>query len=422
MIEFARNAPQPPLSKRAMKSILALAFAILFAAAVHAQTDAPVITRAPVAADEKVSAAPAADTAALADLREQNKKLSSELALAWKENDQLKTSALTQVAAANQKTEAVQADVTAKNKALDDLKAQLASSQKSLDDLHKSAGDTASLTAANADRDKLAADLLKSSDEKSSLAAQLEAAQHDLAVQNQKLADLEAAQKSAPAQADVAVAPAPAVDSSELDDLKKQAAESEDKLNTSLHSYTLLSGENDQLKDALAKANDEKTALAAQLDDTKRELADLTPKAAAATASASAAAASASAAANELAAVRDQLRQTQNLVAQLASENSDLKTHLALNSNSTTSPAPAPSRLAPTPVPVPPPAAPVAAATPPPAAAGPHTYKVVSGDTLAKISKQYYGSSSRWPEILAANHDKLHDDKSLRIGMELKIP
>src|SRR5437879_4882514 len=86
MIEFSRETPQPAFPKRAMKSTLPLAFVLLFAATAHAQSNAPVITRAPVTADEKPSA-PAIDPAALADLREQNKKLSAELATAWKEND-----------------------------------------------------------------------------------------------------------------------------------------------------------------------------------------------------------------------------------------------------------------------------------------------------------------------------------------------
>src|ERR1039458_1678293 len=91
-----------------MKSVLPLAVAIFFAAVIHAQTAAPVIPRAPITAEEK-PAASSANTAALDDLRAQNKKLSAELALAWKENDRLKTTVLGQVAAANQKAEAAEA-------------------------------------------------------------------------------------------------------------------------------------------------------------------------------------------------------------------------------------------------------------------------------------------------------------------------
>ena len=34
----------------------------------------------------------------------------------------------------------------------------------------------------------------------------------------------------------------------------------------------------------------------------------------------------------------------------------------------------------------------------------------------------YYGTSSRWPEILAANRNVLVDEKSLVVGRTLVIP
>ena len=114
----------------------------------------------------------------------------------------------------------------------------------------------------------------------------------------------------------------------------------------------------------------------------------------------------------------------QNLVSQLASENSELKTRLVLDAPSPSSPVPA--RYAPTPAttlaPAPAPATTSTPATPSTDATGPRTYKVVSGDTLAKISKQFYGTSTHWQQILDANHDKLHSDKSLQVGMKLSIP
>ena len=41
---------------------------------------------------------------------------------------------------------------------------------------------------------------------------------------------------------------------------------------------------------------------------------------------------------------------------------------------------------------------------------------VVEGDTLTKISRKYYGSSSRWEDILKANRDIVKDEKSLVVG------
>jgi nucleoid-associated protein YgaU len=49
-----------------------------------------------------------------------------------------------------------------------------------------------------------------------------------------------------------------------------------------------------------------------------------------------------------------------------------------------------------------------------------HTISV--GETLSGISRQYYGTSARWPEILAANRDILRDERSLIAGRTLRIP
>ena len=40
----------------------------------------------------------------------------------------------------------------------------------------------------------------------------------------------------------------------------------------------------------------------------------------------------------------------------------------------------------------------------------------------ARISRQYYGTDSRWTEILAANRDILRDERSLVIGRVIRIP
>ena len=58
----------------------------------------------------------------------------------------------------------------------------------------------------------------------------------------------------------------------------------------------------------------------------------------------------------------------------------------------------------------------------PVAAPAPRIHVVVAGETLGKISRQYYGTTSRWPEILAANRDVLRDEKSLIVGTKLRIP
>jgi uncharacterized protein YidB (DUF937 family) len=50
------------------------------------------------------------------------------------------------------------------------------------------------------------------------------------------------------------------------------------------------------------------------------------------------------------------------------------------------------------------------------------TYTVVSGDTLSKIAKQYYGNANDWPKIFDANRDKLSNPDRISIGQVLRIP
>lgn len=56
------------------------------------------------------------------------------------------------------------------------------------------------------------------------------------------------------------------------------------------------------------------------------------------------------------------------------------------------------------------------------AAAGGTTYTVQKGDTLSKISKQYYGDANQYNRIFDANRDQLSDPDKIRPGQVLKIP
>jgi nucleoid-associated protein YgaU len=47
---------------------------------------------------------------------------------------------------------------------------------------------------------------------------------------------------------------------------------------------------------------------------------------------------------------------------------------------------------------------------------------VKSGDSLSKIAKELLGDADRWPEILAANKDKIDDPNQIKPGLKLKIP
>ena len=50
------------------------------------------------------------------------------------------------------------------------------------------------------------------------------------------------------------------------------------------------------------------------------------------------------------------------------------------------------------------------------------TYIVKAGDTLSKISKQFYGNANDYMKIFNANKDKLKDPDKIQPGQELKIP
>ena len=50
------------------------------------------------------------------------------------------------------------------------------------------------------------------------------------------------------------------------------------------------------------------------------------------------------------------------------------------------------------------------------------TYTVEKGDTLSKISKQFYGDANQYMKIFEANRDQLKDPDQIQIGQVLKIP
>lgn len=176
------------------------------------------------------------------------------------------------------------------------------------------------------------------------------------------------------------------------------AASSDDtaaKLAGALRSFSLVEKENDDLKAQIDKLTADNAALGAQLATLKNAL----PVAA------------------QAQGLREQLRQTQAEMATLAGENADLRTKLALL-------GPAPGSLPPPSVVRPEPTTPAMAPVPasPPPAAAPRTYTVAAGDTLSRIAVKFYGTSSRWPDILAANRDTLKDEKSLSAGQTIRIP
>ena len=56
------------------------------------------------------------------------------------------------------------------------------------------------------------------------------------------------------------------------------------------------------------------------------------------------------------------------------------------------------------------------------AAGGMQTYTVKPGDSLSKISQQFYGSAGQYMKIFEANRDQLNDPDQIKPGQTLKIP
>jgi nucleoid-associated protein YgaU len=67
-------------------------------------------------------------------------------------------------------------------------------------------------------------------------------------------------------------------------------------------------------------------------------------------------------------------------------------------------------------------AAQAAAVSGQPQSQGGQNYTVKSGDTLSKISKQYYGDANEYMRIFYANRDKLRDPDKIQVGQQLTIP
>ena len=51
-----------------------------------------------------------------------------------------------------------------------------------------------------------------------------------------------------------------------------------------------------------------------------------------------------------------------------------------------------------------------------------HWHVVAKGDTLSKISKQYYGDATLYMKIFEANPTVLKDPDKIQVGQKLRIP
>ena len=235
--------------------------------------------------------------------------------------------------------------------------------------------------------------------------AELESTHKEIAELQSKLNDSEQALSAAKIATAAAIAATPEPASVEI---QKELSETKLKLDASLRSYQLQQVEVDKLQNALANIENERARTAERLQIATTEAANAASRAAAN-----------NDAAAQLVGVREQLRQTQNQLASIAYENTELKHRLSFMSANQGTPLPpvnlsgAPSRPSASK------AAPVAEQAAAPAV---RTHTVVTGDTLSTIAKRYYGSASRWTEIMEANKGTLRDPAALKVGMKLKVP
>lgn len=47
---------------------------------------------------------------------------------------------------------------------------------------------------------------------------------------------------------------------------------------------------------------------------------------------------------------------------------------------------------------------------------------IVSGDTLSKIAKQFYGDANKYPEIFDANKEVIKHPDKIYVGQTIRIP
>ncbi|MFA6958084.1 MAG: LysM peptidoglycan-binding domain-containing protein [Thermoanaerobaculia bacterium] len=103
----------------------------------------------------------------------------------------------------------------------------------------------------------------------------------------------------------------------------------------------------------------------------------------------------------------------------MAAFNQLVETKNTINQIALDKPAAAPAPVAAPAAPAPAAAAPMVG---PPAPTGPKIHEVVSGETLSKISKHYYGDANKYMKIFEANTDILKNPDLIKVGQKLKIP
>lgn len=202
---------------------------------------------------------------------------------------------------------------------------------------------------------------------------------------------------------------------------KERLGDLENKLAASLRDYTSLQAENNRLRNDLERSRSENTALAgrlqtvsAQNEQTQQAYAQLN---------------------RDFLALKEARTKAEQAAEGLRSQLAAVNAAPAAGTGGTRTQPPAAAALT---LAKAPPADPTstaelrtqvdrlreaqAAADSAPAAKGSRRHVVRTGDTLEKISRQYYGVSGRWSTMYDANAALLANGKPLQAGMELVIP
>lgn len=216
---------------------------------------------------------------------------------------------------------------------------------------------------------------------------------------------------------------------SELADVKTRLTTTEDKLAEALRTYTQLQEDNARLRTEIDQAHAENTSLtqklaqtSAQNNEARAALAQLNTEFLAQKEARAQAEQATEALRAQLHAITSQNNDAAPVSLASARETSatgvrEIETSLHVAGISSASTAAAslstnPDKLHLTPLPPPPPLVVKPA----------RTYVVRTGDTLEKISEQFYGRRDRWSLLYAANNSQLSGGRPLKPGMELEIP
>jgi LysM repeat protein len=218
-------------------------------------------------------------------------------------------------------------------------------------------------------------------------------------------------------------------------DTSAKLRETEERLATSLRAYTSLQDETARLRTQVDKVQLENASLSAKVRDLTAQnlqaqaaLANLNVELIAQRESRNRAEQASDTLRSQLTVANDRIATLSGARSSSAGEARDLSTSSLQTALNASTPVPTArleadvTQLRNAANPTRPGAVPAGQPAPAPVTPATRTHTVAAGDTLSGISLRYYGTASRWTDILNANREVLKDDRSLVIGRVIKIP